>query len=195
MESTTPLPRVTISFCTQCKWMLRAAYVSPNPCSSPSTSHCTFPSSRESFSHKRVFFPIISNLSRVGVSSAACTQSVLSSPSLSSWIGRDTFLKLRNGVPIHCLPILGTIIGRVQWHIFFAFRFAWDRILTLKHKVRSRAPFYLFYLSWWSCFATFNWRHFCCHPLHRQSYQLNRWGHHYSEACPLGPKGGRRISW
>lgn len=25
----TALPRVTISFCTQCKWMLRAAYVSP----------------------------------------------------------------------------------------------------------------------------------------------------------------------
>lgn len=24
-----PLPRVTIRFCTQCKWMLRAAYVSP----------------------------------------------------------------------------------------------------------------------------------------------------------------------
>jgi len=24
------LPRVTIRFCTQCKWMLRAAYVSPN---------------------------------------------------------------------------------------------------------------------------------------------------------------------
>ncbi|TVY21910.1 hypothetical protein LARI1_G000361 [Lachnellula arida] len=24
-----PLPRVTIQFCTQCKWMLRAAYVSP----------------------------------------------------------------------------------------------------------------------------------------------------------------------
>lgn len=23
-----PLPRVTIQFCTQCKWMLRAAYVS-----------------------------------------------------------------------------------------------------------------------------------------------------------------------
>lgn len=23
-----PLPRVTIRFCTQCKWMLRAAYVS-----------------------------------------------------------------------------------------------------------------------------------------------------------------------
>jgi hypothetical protein len=23
-----PLPRVTIKFCTQCKWMLRAAYVS-----------------------------------------------------------------------------------------------------------------------------------------------------------------------
>lgn len=25
------LPRVTIKYCTQCKWMLRAAYVSPSP--------------------------------------------------------------------------------------------------------------------------------------------------------------------
>jgi len=27
--TTHPLPRVTIQFCTQCKWLLRAAYVSP----------------------------------------------------------------------------------------------------------------------------------------------------------------------
>src|SRR4051794_1839509 len=26
-----PLPRVTIQFCTQCKWLLRAAYVRPHP--------------------------------------------------------------------------------------------------------------------------------------------------------------------
>lgn len=26
-QVTSPLPRVTIQFCTQCKWMLRAAYV------------------------------------------------------------------------------------------------------------------------------------------------------------------------
>ena len=26
-----PLPRVTIQFCTQCKWMLRAAYVCTSP--------------------------------------------------------------------------------------------------------------------------------------------------------------------
>lgn len=27
----TVLPRITIQFCTQCKWMLRAAYVKPPP--------------------------------------------------------------------------------------------------------------------------------------------------------------------
>jgi hypothetical protein len=32
----TALPRVTIEFCTQCKWMLRAAYVSFDPPISPS---------------------------------------------------------------------------------------------------------------------------------------------------------------
>lgn len=26
-EPTTALPRITIQFCTQCKWLLRAAYV------------------------------------------------------------------------------------------------------------------------------------------------------------------------
>ena len=36
------LPRITIQFCTQCKWMLRAAYVSllpPTPRYFPPTSH------------------------------------------------------------------------------------------------------------------------------------------------------------
>lgn len=41
-----PLPRVTIRFCTQCKWMLRAAYVGSSPIYScaglPSTCLCLF---------------------------------------------------------------------------------------------------------------------------------------------------------
>lgn len=39
-SSTVQVPRVAIKFCTQCKWNLRAAYVSVNPLDEDYTVFC-----------------------------------------------------------------------------------------------------------------------------------------------------------